>query len=653
MIQRWAGRDGPVPTARIGRLHGTKAGRALCLGAALAVTVGAGVAAATVVPAGLGVPASHGAAAVSLLARARSAVGKVRLRLTLSAVSVASGGVHYVLLDHIDSSQERSAEDVQSVAQPLAAAGIVACIGVGVAAMVLAAVENGAVLIRLRRLLDGWLVAGSLLTLGRVLLLHRAEQIGDMSESCLSLARVVADILVLGLLAALRFCLRQTERTATTVAVLALAVLAMGDTLHILLPEPGSWHGFPLVAACLMAGLLLIAVSPWLPGGVSVVGFDQRMMPVVGVVAAFVPVALSALAVAAHVAADGSVDGVLMGLAGSVLLALGIRQGVTHADQLRITQESAAREDHYRTLVDGTSDVITIVSLDGRVLYVSPACRQVFGYRPEDLVGAPLPLYCHPEDVDTLMQAVDTLRQEAESDTRGLSRRVSCRVRTADGRWRHVESTVSHHPQGMIFISRDVTDRVAQQQQLERLAFHDVLTGLPNRALFTDRVAHALRKRTSGAAPPVVLFMDLDGFKAVNDSAGHATGDALLTHAARRLQACVRAGDTVARLGGDEFAALLEWDAETDPLSAREVAQRILAALTLPYRLGSTDAMVSASIGMAVAVPGITPQELLHQADLAMYEAKAAGKGRIRMYPPATPLHEGPVADSRRAPEHR
>jgi diguanylate cyclase (GGDEF)-like protein/PAS domain S-box-containing protein len=273
------------------------------------------------------------------------------------------------------------------------------------------------------------------------------------------------------------------------------------------------------------------------------------------------------------------------------------------------------------------------------VLYVSPAVHPVFGYHPEELVGAPLPLFCHPDDVETLMHAVRALRHEAEADIRGPGRRVSCRVRAADGRWCHVESTLSHHPKGMICLSRDVSDRAAQQAQLEHLAFHDALTGLPNRALFADRIAHALRKRAAGAAPPVVLFVDLDGFKAVNDSAGHATGDALLTHAACRLKASVRAGDTVARLGGDEFAALLEREAETDPLSAQEVAQRILAALTEPYRLGTMEAVVSASIGMAVAVPGITPQELLHHADLAMYAAKAAGKGRIRMHhsqlPPA------------------
>ncbi|MFJ9908123.1 diguanylate cyclase domain-containing protein [Streptomyces sp. NPDC101152] len=566
---------------------------------------------------------------------------------------MVAGDLHYVLLNHLEAWENRSADVLESVARPLAAAGIVACLGGAVAALVMAAAENGTMPTRLRRLLDGWLIASCLLALGRVLLLHQADPMTDSSVSLLELSRAVADIVVLGLLVALRFCRSQTERKAATVAALALALLTVSDSLRIVAPHPDASPNLTAATACSVTGLLLVAVSPWLPGGVSAVGFDQRTMPVIGVVAAFVPLAVSGLAIAAQAAVDGSVDGVLMCLSASMLLALAIRQGATHADHLRITQETTAREDHYRTLVDGTSDVITIVSLDGRVLYVSPACLQVFGYQPGEFVGSRMPLICHPEDIETLMRAIATVREEAASDMRGRSHRVSCRVRDADGRWRHVESTISHHPQGMIFIIRDVSDRVARQAQLEHLAFHDALTGLPNRALFTDRVAHALRKRIAGAAPPVVLFLDLDGFKAVNDTAGHATGDALLAHAAQRLLASVRAGDTVARLGGDEFAALLEWDTETDHLSAWDIAQRILATLAQPYRLGSTEARVSASVGMAVASLGVTPQELLHRADLAMYEAKAAGKGRIRMHAHDTLVYENTVADGYRTPERQ
>ncbi|WP_160159201.1 diguanylate cyclase domain-containing protein [Streptomyces sp. SLBN-118] len=608
-------------------------GKALCVGSAVTAAGGAGVTAAALLGAGIGVPAVHAVATLSLLARTRTATGRVRPRLMLLAASVAAGGVHHLVLGQFASSPGGTGVP-SSVVGLLAVGGLTVCLGLGVAGLVVAAADSGTTLIWLRRLLDGWMIAGSLLTLSWVLLVHRADQGGDVSGSLLDLGRVGTDILVLGLLVALRFSLRRDERTSTTVSAVALVLVAVSDMLRILLPAPGTWSGMPLAATCSMTGLFLVAAAPWLPGGASAVGVDQREMPVVGVVAAFVPVVVCVLAMAAHTLAGGHTDVVMVILAGSVLLGLGTRQGVTHADHLRITREAAAREAHYRTLVDGSSDVITIVSLDGRVLYISPAVLQVFGYRPEDLVGARLPLYTHPDDLDELMQAVETLREEAEAGTCGPGRYVSCRVRAADGRWRHIESTISHHSDGLMFNSRDVTERAALQAELEHLAFHDALTGLPNRALFSDRVTHALRKRTANTTPPALLLLDLDGFKAVNDSAGHAAGDAVLVQAARRLQASVRAGDTVARLGGDEFAALLEGEAGACPFRTREVAERILSALANPYRIGSTDAVVSASIGIAVATPGITPDELLHNADLAMYEAKATGKGRISIHRP-------------------
>lgn len=633
----------PGQTGWGGSLHAVRIGwsRAACgwcktlgLGCVLAAAMSASGTAVLFLPVGVGVPAAHGLAALSLLGRARTVTGRVRLRLALFAGSVAAGGLHHVVVSQLPSSRGGPAGGLHVVLQVLAVTGIVLCLVVAIAGLVIAVTDRGARLVWLRRVLDGWVIAGSLLTLGWVLLLHRADQSGDAFGSLLDLARVVTDVLVFGLLVALRYSLKRPERTATTVAALALIVLTASDMLRILMPAPGTWYGIPCAAACSITGLLLIAVAPWLAGGTSVVDVDQRIMPVVGVVAAFVPVAICVLALTAHAMVGGRTDMVLLVLAGLLPIALGIRQGVIHADHLRITREATTREALYRALVDGTRDVITIVSLEGRVLYVSPAAHHVFGYRPEDLLGARLPLYCHPDDLTPLMQAVETLRQEAASGIRGPGRRVSCRVRHADGRWRHVESTVSHHTEGMIFSSRDVTDRVTQQKQLEHLAFHDALTGLPNRALFADRVAHALRKRTTRTAPPAVLFMDLDGFKAVNDSAGHAVGDALLIHAARRIQASVRAEDTVARLGGDEFAALLEGEAGRHPAHAQDVAERILTALTQPYEIAGNKALVSASIGMTLALPGVTPDELLRQADEAMYEAKRAGKGRIRMHIP-------------------
>ncbi|MEU2158909.1 GGDEF domain-containing protein [Streptomyces sp. NPDC019396] len=141
------------------------------------------------------------------------------------------------------------------------------------------------------------------------------------------------------------------------------------------------------------------------------------------------------------------------------------------------------------------------------------------------------------------------------------------------------------------------------------------------------RVAQATRRRTAATAPPAVLFVDLDGFKEVNDAAGHAAGDDLLVQAARRLPTSVRAGDTVARFGGDEFAAPLEGGTGPSPGGARAIAESLLAALMEPYRLGDKEAMVSASIGIALATPGITPEELLQHADLAHVRNQSSRQG--------------------------
>jgi diguanylate cyclase (GGDEF)-like protein len=171
------------------------------------------------------------------------------------------------------------------------------------------------------------------------------------------------------------------------------------------------------------------------------------------------------------------------------------------------------------------------------------------------------------------------------------------------------------------------------EAQLTHRAFHDPLTGLPNRVLFADRVAHALARRTRERGPVAVLFVDLDDFKAVNDTLGHAAGDALLRHAATRLQACTRPGDTAARLGGDEFALLLE-DLD-DPDEATAVAERLVAGFAAPVALAEGMASVRASVGVAVSTSlEEAPDELLANADLAMYAAKAAGKGQHRTFEP-------------------
>jgi diguanylate cyclase (GGDEF)-like protein len=194
-----------------------------------------------------------------------------------------------------------------------------------------------------------------------------------------------------------------------------------------------------------------------------------------------------------------------------------------------------------------------------------------------------------------------------------------------------VGTNLIHEPvvKGIVLNARDVSERKALEAQLTHQAFHDPLTGLANRALFFDRVTHALERRQRSNERLAVLFLDLDNFKTVNDSLGHVPGDRLLVAAAVRLAACVRTADTVARLGGDEFAILIE-DAHGD--LATHAAERITAALREPFAVEGKEVFVTASLGIATDEAGMTASELLRNADMAMYTAKSRGKGRSEQF---------------------
>ena len=170
-------------------------------------------------------------------------------------------------------------------------------------------------------------------------------------------------------------------------------------------------------------------------------------------------------------------------------------------------------------------------------------------------------------------------------------------------------------------------------EELRRQAFHDGLTRLANRALFTDRLNHALARGERGPARVAVLFADIDGFKSVNDQLGHARGDHVLLAVADRLRGCVRVADTVARLGGDEFAVLLEDLDDMD--EAEHVARRIVEVIAEPVLLGDSQITIGISIGIAFSGPDSTADMLLREADTAMYRAKSAGKARVEVFSPA------------------
>jgi diguanylate cyclase (GGDEF)-like protein/PAS domain S-box-containing protein len=283
------------------------------------------------------------------------------------------------------------------------------------------------------------------------------------------------------------------------------------------------------------------------------------------------------------------------------------------------------REHWFRSLVQNSSDVLTVVDADGIVRYQSPAMTRVFGHDPALLVGTP---------VSYLMRPTDALRLEELMAEARATPRATYTMEFAlwhrEGRWCDTETTITsllddHDIRGLVLNTRDISERKQLEDALTHQAFHDTLTGLANRALFQDRVGHAL-ENSRGHATVSVLFLDLDGFKGVNDTQGHAVGDVLLGLVAERLKHCIRPSDTVARLGGDEFAVLVE-----DPDSIRAavwVAERIVATVGQPFLLDGRELSIGVSVGIAANSTGLeTDDVLLRNADVAMYRAKARRDG--------------------------
>lgn len=501
--------------------------------------------------------------------------------------------------------------------------------------------------------LDAWLIAGSLITLSWSLALaHTAEFEGQsVSRTALSLAYPLLDIALVSMVLALHFRRSPGNRTAVNTAIGSLALTVMCDALFTSPLLHASYRSGEILDAGWFAGSLLLAYAPWVgprPG----VAQDERApgsggryqvsytRPISGSLAALTPylaAAVCTLGILYNVLNGHSVDRVVLFTACTVVLALVMRQGIMLLDNITLTQELAQKENHFRSLVQGSSDVIMIAAPNGILRYVSPAAAGVYGREADDLVGSELASIIHPEDLGRVVHEIR--RFLAASQIEEPTTRIECRFRSGTGAWLNVESTINRHHGGLILNSRDVTERVRLQAQLQHNAEHDPLTDLPNRALFTKRVSQALTGRRATDRGTAVLFIDLDGFKQVNDTIGHQAGDELLVQAARRLADSVRAGDTAARLGGDEFAALIVGDGGRDHTAREqhiyELADRLRITLSQPYTIdGHENVRVAASIGVAFAEPDITAGELLRNADLAMYRAKAAGKGRVELYAP-------------------
>lgn len=308
---------------------------------------------------------------------------------------------------------------------------------------------------------------------------------------------------------------------------------------------------------------------------------------------------------------------------------------VTNGRDVTERNEADERLNRLSKAVKMSIDGIAVTDIEGKILEVNEAIVDMWGGdTKEELIGRDAIDLIAPEDRDRAREAIPEVLEK------GYVKNREYEVLTRSGDHLPIEMSVATikdaegRATGFVGISRDVTERRRAEATITHLAYHDALTGLPNRSLFKDRLSHALKQARRAGQPMALMFLDLDNFKVVNDSVGHAAGDKLLRQVAQALAGVVRDGDTVARVGGDEFTVLLPSIARVE--DAVMVADRILESLRDPRELGDQEFLITTSIGITIAPDdGADADVLLSNADIAMYRAKEMGRNRYELYTPA------------------
>jgi diguanylate cyclase (GGDEF)-like protein/PAS domain S-box-containing protein len=419
-----------------------------------------------------------------------------------------------------------------------------------------------------------------------------------------------------------------------------LAVQARATSMH-----PGGWPQLCWLAAIALLGAsALPAVTGPAGAGaeLAAAGPDLTEASPAGAVAE--PPVTTLIALAAAGAAGlvtfifaivtWSRSGPVALVAASVLM-LGLTVKVVSVLRQAAAMSAFAEESdsQFHQLADRTSDVVLLCDDAGLVGYASRAVAH-FGYSPAQLTGTRLPDLVHPDDLRNVIKAAAAARSGGPATAVDLA----CRVRSSDGTWRHVRATVSRYseadrPDLLLVTARDVSDQVALRRQVTHLTFHDGVTGLPNRSYLEERTKDLLARQAASAGQQDrigAIFVDLDGFTAINDSVGHGAGDLVLAQAGRRLRGLVPAHDTVARWGGDEFAVLIE--SAAGPQEIVETAERLAGAIAAePFQVAGREMTITASLGVAFADPDVA-EHLLRNADLAMSRAKGSGGGRVEVF---------------------
>ncbi len=310
---------------------------------------------------------------------------------------------------------------------------------------------------------------------------------------------------------------------------------------------------------------------------------------------------------------------------------------VTDITSLKDTEfQLKLSEDRYRAIVEGQTEVISRFYADGRYIFINEAYSKFFGKSPDEVVGKKWQPVVHPDDVDRVISELTTM-----SATNPIVM-IENRVFSADGHihWMQFCNRGFYDSDDQLIeiqsVGRDVTKRKSMEQQIERLAFYDLLTGLPNRTYFLDQLNLAISRAARSKQYSACLFLDLDNFKSVNDTHGHDYGDMLLIEVATRIKSNLRSTDLVGRFGGDEFIIVMESLNENAEIAKAEVlllTEKVRGQLSEPFSINEFEFNISVSIGVSMFNDHLkSTKDLLKEADTAMYEAKRLGKNRICVF---------------------
>jgi len=583
-------------------------------------------------PPALGVAVSLATQSVTVLVacalmavRARAASGRLRQARALLSASLlfaTLGGVLALVLPIVS----EQPPGVPSVADAVHFLYLPLCIS-GVLSYPVSDDQPGSTA---RTLLDGLIAATALWFITYTLLLAPADVGAGLPAlgTLTMLGYPASDVFVIAMATGALHRVAPEARRELALSAAGVSLYALSDIAYTVLAARGRYTSDSWVAAVAEAGLVLLVLSVLrtAPAPVRAPSWVRSVSA-----APYAPVVV-ALALAGGLSLRGStLQAREAALLVMVMVALLLRQVAGTRDSDEMTRRLRERKALFRSLVTGSSDLITLHALDGAMRYASPAVSRLTGLSEDELAQIPLVDLVHPEDLDAVLEVGRLFRSSPGSATELL-----LRVRAESGEWRWCR-TLAHDllddpdVRGVVCNTRDVHERHLLEQQVHHDAYHDALTGLGNLVQARALLQQACAEGAAGGA--TVALVDLDGFKQVNDTFGHGQGDALLQAVAARLRSCVRGEDAVTRIGGDEFLLVLPLDVD-----GTRVGERILATLREPLSVGGRPLTIGASVGLASTADRPTPDELLRNADLAMYSAKAAGRNRLAWYEPQ--LHE-------------